>query len=104
MAGRRVSAGRPGPELVGVADGPDVGDPVACDLEREHRNGDAVLLGDQAGLAVDRVLPERQARCPAGNFDAGARDLGCELLDGAVGVPLVGRPVPTWAIFVPLIT
>jgi len=36
-------------------------DPVACDVERVHRHGDAVALGDQAGLAVDRALQDRQA-------------------------------------------
>ena len=30
-------------------------------VEREHRHGDAVLLGHQAGLAVDRALQERRA-------------------------------------------
>jgi len=33
------------------------------------------LLGDQAGLAVDRALQERQAGCDTGDFGAGARDL-----------------------------
>jgi hypothetical protein len=50
-------------------------DPVAEDLEREHCYGDAVLLGDQARLAVDRTLQERQSGCDAGDFGAGARDL-----------------------------
>jgi hypothetical protein len=45
----RASARRPGPELAGVAYCPDVLDPVACDVEREHRYGDAVLLSHQAG-------------------------------------------------------
>src|SRR2546430_8242586 len=48
----RVSARRPGTELLGVAYCPDVLDPVAHDVEREHRHGDAVLLSHQAGLAV----------------------------------------------------
>ena len=70
---RRVASSRgPGPELVGVADCPDVLDPVARDVEGEHRHGDAVLLGDQAGLAVDRALEERQAGCPAGDVGAGS--------------------------------
>jgi hypothetical protein len=66
------SACRPGPEFLGVADGPDVLDPVVGDVEREHRHGDAVLLGDQAGLAVDRALQERQAGCDAGDIEGGA--------------------------------
>jgi hypothetical protein len=61
---------------VGVADRPDVGDPPACDGEREHRHGDAVLLSDHTGLAVDRPLQERHvAGCPAGEIDQVARDL-----------------------------
>jgi hypothetical protein len=46
---------------------PDVPDPVACDVEREHRHGDAVLLSHQPWLAQApqkrlplRVLPQRQ--------------------------------------------
>src|SRR5258708_20650398 len=63
------SARRPGPELVGVAYGPDVLDPVASDVEREHRHGDAVLLSHQTGLTVDRTLQERHvAGCPAGEI------------------------------------
>jgi hypothetical protein len=52
-----------------------VPDPPVCDLEREHRHGDAVLLGDQAGLAVDRALQDRQAGWPAGEVGQVARDL-----------------------------
>jgi hypothetical protein len=53
-----------------------VPDPVACDVEREHRHGDAVLLSHQTGLAVDRTLQERHvAGRPGGDFDPGARDL-----------------------------
>ena len=69
------SVGRPRPELLGVQYGPDVLDPVAGDVERHHHHGDAVLLGDQAGLAVDRALQDRQAECPAGDIDVEARDL-----------------------------
>jgi hypothetical protein len=43
-------------EFLGVPNDPDVPDPVACDVEREHRDGDPVLLSDQAGLTVDRTL------------------------------------------------
>jgi len=50
-------------------------DPVAREVEGQHRHGGAVLLSDQARLAVDRPLRERQAGCPAGEVDAGARDL-----------------------------
>src|SRR5215813_8470051 len=70
-----ASARCPWPELVGVADCPDVLDPVARDVKREHRHGDAVLLGHQPGLAVDRALQDRQAGCPAGDVEAGAGDL-----------------------------
>ena len=41
-------------------------DPVAREAEREHRDRDAVLLGDQAGLAVDRTLQDRHVRVPGG--------------------------------------
>src|SRR5204863_53854 len=65
-----VAAGlarRPGAELIGVAHRPDVRDLVVRDLEREHGHGDTVLLGHQAGLAVDRALQDRQAAgYPAG--------------------------------------
>jgi hypothetical protein len=45
-----------------------VRDLVADDLEREHGHGDAVFLGHQAGLAVDRALGDRQAAgYPAGD-------------------------------------
>jgi len=72
----RYSARGPGAEFVGVAYYPDVLDPVACDLEREHRHGDAVLLGHQAGLAVDGAFQERHvAGFTVGDFDPGARDL-----------------------------
>src|ERR1041384_5419998 len=54
------SARRPGPELVRVAHRPDVPDLVARDVEGEHRHGHAVLLGDQARLAVDRALQQGQ--------------------------------------------
>src|SRR6516165_6379880 len=65
----------PWPELLRVAYGPDMADLVACDIEREHRHGDAVLLAHQAGLAVDRALHDRQAECPVGEADQIARDL-----------------------------
>src|ERR1700692_4900304 len=54
----RASARRPGPEFLGVAHDPDVLDPATCDVEGEHCHGDAVLLGQQAGLAVDRAFQE----------------------------------------------
>jgi hypothetical protein len=58
-----------GRSFLGVAYYPDVLDPVAGDIEREHRHGDAVLLRDQAGLAVDRTLAER-ASDPGSNASA----------------------------------
>ncbi len=58
MVWRRASARRPGPEFAGVAYCPDVLDLVAGDVEREHGHSDAVLLGHQAGLAVDHPLAE----------------------------------------------
>jgi hypothetical protein len=67
-----------------VVYGPDMPDPVAGDLEREHRYGDAVLRGDQAGLSVDRALQDRQVGCGAGDFGAGARDL-LAVFDRALG-------------------
>jgi hypothetical protein len=70
-----LSACHPGPEFLGVADCPDVLDPVVGDVEREHGYGDAVLLTNQAGLAIDRALQEGQARCPAGDIEGGASDL-----------------------------
>ena len=58
-------------------------DPVACDLERVHRHGDAVQLGHQAGLAVDRALQEPHvAACCAGEIGQVARDLPAAF-DGA---------------------
>jgi hypothetical protein len=63
-----------------VADCPDVCDPAACDVERVHRHGDAVLLSDQAGLAVDRALQDRQARCPASEADLVFDTIGGEVL------------------------
>ena len=65
----------PGPELAGVEYRPDAGDLLACDLERVDRHGDAVLLGHQAGLAVDCALQQRHAGYQAGDSEAGARDL-----------------------------
>src|SRR5260370_25833612 len=83
LSTRRRSVRRPRPEFLGVAYGPDVLDPVACDLDGAHRHGDAVLLSDQAGLAVDGPFEERPvAGCPAGDFDPGARDL-LAAFDGA---------------------
>ena len=51
-------------------------DPVARDLEREHRHDDAVLHGHQPRLTVDRAFQERHVGGSAvGDFDPGARDL-----------------------------
>src|SRR5215469_13392050 len=61
-----ASACSPGPELVGVADGPDAGDAVAGDLEGEDGDGGAVELGDQAGLAVDGAFGDGQVWCMGG--------------------------------------
>lgn len=69
------SACRPGTKLAGVAYCPDVPDAIACDVEGEHRHDDAVLLSDQAGLAVDCALLERQAGHRAGDVDGVAGDL-----------------------------
>ncbi|MGV9304309.1 hypothetical protein ACWENQ_15780 [Nonomuraea sp. NPDC004354] len=66
---------RPRAELVGVADGPDELDPVACHLERLHGYGEAILLGDQAGLAVDRTIQDRQVAEFTLEMDQGAHDL-----------------------------
>jgi hypothetical protein len=48
---------------------PDVLDPVACDVERHHHHGDAVLLSHQTGLTVDPALQDRQVGYPAGDID-----------------------------------
>ena len=45
-------------------------------ISNAHHHGDAVLLGYQAGLAVDHAFQERQAGCP------GALDIGATRLDG----------------------
>jgi hypothetical protein len=50
-------------------------DPVACDVERDHRHGDAILLNHQTRLTVDRTLQESQLGCRAGDLEDGARDL-----------------------------
>src|SRR5215831_11585144 len=79
----RASAHRPGTEFLGVAYYPDVLDPVARDVEREHRHGEAILLSHDTGLAVDRTLQERHvAGRPVGELDPGARDL-LAAFDGA---------------------
>jgi hypothetical protein len=71
-----LSARRPAAELLRVAYYPDVLDPVACEAEREHRDGGAVLLGCQARLAVDRAFQEGHvAGRTVGDFDPGAGDL-----------------------------
>jgi len=70
-----ASACRPGPELVRVAYCPDALDPVACELEREYRHGDAALLSHQTGLAVDSPVQERQAGCLADDIDGIVRDV-----------------------------
>lgn len=88
--GSSVVAHRPRPELLRVAYGPDVSDPVVCDVERVHGHDDAVLLGDQAGLTVDGALQERQVGQPAGESDEAAR----ELL-GALERAVVARPPPS---------
>ena len=54
---------------------PRCADPVARDLEREHRHDDAVLLSHQAGLAVDHAFTDRMVAGPAGQLDPGAGDL-----------------------------
>ena len=74
-------AGEPGAELVGVADGPDAADAVAGagvgEVEREDGHHDAVLLDDQAGLAVDGAFEERGGADDAvGDLDPGAGDQG----------------------------
>ena len=72
----RQTAWPPGPQFARVAHGPDVGDPVACEAEREHGHGGAVLPGDQARLAIDRALEERHAgRCPPDQIGQEPRDL-----------------------------
>ena len=50
-------------------------DPVACEIEGHHRHGDAVLLTDEAGLAVNRALHHGQTGCPVGEIGGGPRHL-----------------------------
>src|SRR6185312_6703486 len=71
----RASAGGPGPELVRVADSPDVGDVVACDVEREDGDGAAVPLGDQAGVAVHGSFEDGQGWSASGEVGQVAGDL-----------------------------
>src|SRR5215469_11997597 len=75
MVWRRASARRPGPELVGVEYCPDVPDPAARDVERQHRPGDAVQLSDQARLTVDRALQDRHVGYRNDPIDEEACDL-----------------------------
>src|SRR5215218_5271355 len=72
---RGVSQRRPLTEFLGVSHYPDIRDAPFCDREREHRVGDAVLLSDKAGLAIDRAFQDRHGGPPAGEVDAGARNL-----------------------------
>jgi len=51
-------------------------DLVARDVEGEHRDGDAVVLSYQAGLAVHGAVQEcHSGGRPVGQFDPGAGDL-----------------------------
>lgn len=68
-------AHRPGAELLGVAYCPNALDPIAHDVECADRHCDAVDLGHETGLTVDRALQDRQVGCPAGDIHIGARDL-----------------------------
>ena len=68
--------GGPGAEFFWVADDPDAPDAVGCDVEGEDGDDDAVLLDDEAGLAVDGALEERRvAGDAATDLDPGAGDL-----------------------------
>jgi alkylhydroperoxidase family enzyme len=49
---------------------------VACDVECVHRDGGAVQLSHQAGLAVDRALQDRQV----GRRTGPAGEEACDLL------------------------
>src|SRR5688572_23338536 len=73
--GHRSSARRPRSQFLRVAYRPDALDPIACDVERENRHGDAVHLSHQTGLAVYRALDECHARCTAGDVHVGTCDL-----------------------------
>src|SRR5215475_7284991 len=57
----RLGAGRPGAQLAGVQHGPDVLDPAVGDVERQHGDGDAIELSDQAGPAADGALQDGHA-------------------------------------------
>src|SRR6185437_3377534 len=65
----------PGPEFVGVAYGPDAGDLVVGDVEGEDGDGGAVVLDDQAGLAVDGAFEDGQRWCLADQAGQVAGDL-----------------------------
>jgi hypothetical protein len=49
-----------GRSLSGVAYGTDVADVIAGDVEGEDGDGGAVVLGNQAGLAVDSAFEDGQ--------------------------------------------
>ena len=57
MVRRRGSARRPGPEFVGVADCPDLLDPVGCDVEGGEQIARACV--DLAGRAPNVTILER---------------------------------------------
>ena len=75
-------------------------DPVTCDVEREHRHGDAILLSHQTGPNVDSTLQNRQVRCPVGDIKDGVRDLlaavadsrGVTVEEANQGVDVLGFP------------
>ena len=72
---RGTSACGPGSEFVGVAYGPDIGDLVARDVEGEDGDGAAVVLDDQAGLAVDGAFEDGQGWFAGGEVGQVAGDL-----------------------------
>jgi hypothetical protein len=53
-----VIAAVPVLELGGVEDGPDLFDPVTCEVEGQNRDGGAVQSQNQAGPAVDDLFDD----------------------------------------------
>jgi hypothetical protein len=96
MVRRRVSARRPGPELVGVEYCPKPRDLAACDVERVYRHGDAVQLGDQTRLAVDRTLQDRQVGYRTGPVSVEPRDLLGALDRAQDGCDEAAAAVASW--------
>src|SRR5690606_23757103 len=60
--------------LVGIEDRPDALDPVAYDVERQHRYGHAAQLSDESGLPANRALNELELGHLDSSIEVEARD------------------------------